>query len=231
MPWAGAHDNHACPKFLGNLSEAGKLVARLEKSHLHRLTDSIGNLCDQREIAIPVDDKWQRPLNAFFLHGYSNGLVFGRTELPGILAYSHGHCLPGKCGRRRLCEAVYDDPSGIGHHNFRNTAAESAPGVLRFDNTGNTTADPIWTELPPQIAAVEATVAGSVLLLTNSAHVGLTSDIKVGDLFVRPDSLLRLNGHTLRVDSYKHPDWGDEAWVVYDGGQIIWREASVLIVR
>lgn len=42
---------------------------------------------------------------------------------------------------------------------------------------------------------------------------------------------LTLNGHTLKVNSYWHPDWGDDAVVVYDDGQIIWRGGTLIIVR
>lgn len=102
---------------------------------------------------------------------------------------------------------------------------------LVIDNAGQTTVDPVWTELPPQITGDEETFRGTVLELPDAVHVGLTSDSFVKDLFLSEDTTLRLNGYTLRVDSYRHPDWGDEAWVVYDGGQIIWRGATMLIVR
>lgn len=114
---------------------------------------------------------------------------------------------------------------------FRNIADPASPGLLRFDNPGRTTVDPVWTELPPRLVAVDAAVAESVLLLTNSAHVGLTSDCLVKDLFLRTGSLLRLNGYTLRVDSYRHPDWGSDAWVDYGGGEILWRGGTVIIVH
>lgn len=67
--------------------------------------------------------------------------------------------------------------------------------------------------------------------LTNCV-IGLSSDLRMKDLYLmRDDVKLRLNGHTLWLDAYYHPDWGDESRVVYDGGEIIWKGGTVIIVR
>ncbi len=114
---------------------------------------------------------------------------------------------------------------------FCNISNPPSSGTLRIENPDNTTVDPVWTELPPRITGTQEPLRGTVLQLSDTAHVGLTSDCFVKDLFMSEGSTLRLNGYTLRVDSYKHPDWGDEAWVVYDGGQIIWRGGTIITVR
>ena len=91
------------------------------------------------------------------------------------------------------------------------------------------------TPLPPDVPTTTGELGAVTLRIEKHGRVSLNADLRVGDLYLVEGSaspaMLDLNGHTLKVDTYRHPDWGDEAWVVYDGGQIVWRGGTVLIVR
>ena len=99
----------------------------------------------------------------------------------------------------------------------------------------STTGTNTYCELPPATLAVTNELKAATLRIEARGRVGLSADLRVGNLYLVNGSpampQLILNGHTLRVNSYLHPDWGDEAWVVYDGGQIVWRGGTIITVR
>lgn len=99
----------------------------------------------------------------------------------------------------------------------------------------STTGTNTYCELPPATLAVTNELKAATLRIEARGRVGLSADLRVGNLYLVNGSAampqLILNGHTLRVNSYFHPDWGDEAWVVYDGGQIVWRGGTIITVR
>ena len=99
----------------------------------------------------------------------------------------------------------------------------------------STTGTNTYCELPPATLAVTNELKAATLRIEARGRVGLSADLRVGNLYLVNGSpampQLILNGHTLRVNSYFHPDWGDEAWVVYDGGQIVWRGGTIITVR
>jgi hypothetical protein len=116
-----------------------------------------------------------------------------------------------------------------------------ATGELRIDNGGFTTAFPVvHTPVPADLDAPLLTspwrAAQQVtLVVTNRASVALNLDLTMKDIYLRNNqnpTRLNLQGHTLKLNSIIHDDWGNEAWVVYDAGQIIWQvPGTVILIR
>ncbi len=72
------------------------------------------------------------------------------------------------------------------------------------------------------------------LVISNQAHVALSSDLTIGDLYIRQDTpnFLYLKGHTLKVLSMYHADWGSmEDNVIADGGRIEWLRGTLIRIR
>ena len=92
-----------------------------------------------------------------------------------------------------------------------------------------------YCELPAATLAVPNELENATLRIEGRGRVGLSADLEIGDLFMSDGIVtmpqLILNGHTLKVNSYWHPDWGDDAFVVYGGGQIVWRGGTMILVR
>ncbi len=122
---------------------------------------------------------------------------------------------------------------------YRETASQhGGRGVVLIDN--NATAlnsfnvTNVTTELIPGNYATQNELAQATLVITNRAQVALTGNTSIGNLYLatnHADNRLYLNGHTLTVNSYYHSDWGNEAWVVDGGGQIVWKSGTLLMVR
>lgn len=107
-------------------------------------------------------------------------------------------------------------------------------GTVLVNNNNIVSSTAYYTELPPTVHSAPGELAWATLTLTNRAYVGIVSNLKMGDLFIRmntPTTLLLL-GNTLTLKSDYHDDWGDDAYVIYDGGQIIWtRPGTIFMVR
>jgi hypothetical protein len=56
--------------------------------------------------------------------------------------------------------------------------------------------------------------------------------VTVRDLFLRTNTPARLylKGSTLRVRAPFHRDWGHDAWVVAEGGRILWPATGTLLL-
>ena len=122
---------------------------------------------------------------------------------------------------------------GAGTVVIQSSAAPANAGTLIVKN--DTVSNNGVTPLPPDVPTTTGELGAVVLRIEKHGRVSLNADLRVGDLYLVEGSAspatLDLNGHTLRVNSYRHPDWGDEAWVVYDGGQIVWRGGTLLTIR
>lgn len=103
----------------------------------------------------------------------------------------------------------------------------SGAGVVWIASPHATSATNTITELPsrrePGVYASELIAA--TLIVTNKAALMLTTNMTVGDLYLKGTSItnLYLNGWTLTVNSLYHPDWGTTNWVRYAGGTIVWK--------
>lgn len=75
-------------------------------------------------------------------------------------------------------------------------------------------------------------VRGAKLVMRDEAVVGLTSDVRVRDLSMQDNSVrLRLRGYDLILGVTFHRNWGEEDWVVYDGGRIRWPHGTLMLLR
>ncbi len=89
----------------------------------------------------------------------------------------------------------------------------------------------ITTPLPPDIEWPEENLSWTKLEIDRMARVSLTGDLTLRDLYLlHEDARLHLNGYTLRLRAAYHDDWGSEANVVYDGGEIIWSLTGTLFM-
>lgn len=105
--------------------------------------------------------------------------------------------------------------------------------TLLIDNNNAPVASSNWvTEIPAAGQPAPAELTQATLVLTNCAGVGITTNLTMGDLFIRTNSatLLYLKGNTLRLRAFYHPDWGAPARVVYDEGRIVWPAAGTIIL-
>ncbi len=71
----------------------------------------------------------------------------------------------------------------------------------------------------------------TTLIVTNRALVNLTTNVTVGDLYLKGlrEPQLYLNGHTLRVLSVYHEEWGSPNLVDYSGGEIVWLSRGTIL--
>ncbi len=116
---------------------------------------------------------------------------------------------------------------------YRETAGAGAGrgvATVQGDASTYTTSTVTWIPAPTNATADIGLLAGVTLNATNHANVALATDLTIGDLFLRDSTVrLRLKGYTLRLHEMRHEDWGREAWVVYDGGQIVWDSRGTVI--
>ena len=108
---------------------------------------------------------------------------------------------------------------------YRETLAQGAGrGVVTVNNGGVAawTTDTV-TPIPPSLSTPLLGLKFVALDVTNNANVSILTNITMGNLFLRDDSVrLRLNGNTLTLKAVYHADWGTTNRVVYASGEIIW---------
>ena len=108
---------------------------------------------------------------------------------------------------------------------YRQRADQAAGrGTLVIDNNQSDTLAATTTPLPvPTLGDALLAYKFVALDATNNANVSILTNITMGNLFLRDDSVrLRLNGNTLTLKAVYHADWGTTNRVVYAGGEIIW---------
>jgi hypothetical protein len=113
--------------------------------------------------------------------------------------------------------------------------ASDAPGAGSLTVNNNGYAVPfvdVYAECPSTLDASLPAWSGVLLTVTNRAALGLTGDVTVRDLFLRTNTPARLylKGSTLRVRAPFHRDWGHDAWVVAEGGRILWPATGTLLL-
>jgi hypothetical protein len=98
--------------------------------------------------------------------------------------------------------------------------------------------EPDYTWLPGDADAPSPypNLAAAVMVVTNQARLALSTNVSVADLYVHDNGITNvfLNGYTLYVDSHYHAHWGNSNWVMYSGGQILWkppRAGTMVIIR
>lgn len=101
-------------------------------------------------------------------------------------------------------------------------------GILTIDNTNKTT--DAMTMLPSPSGAVPGELDRVTLTSTNTCRIGIGTNVMIGDLFLKTNSILHLQGCTLSVNTRYHDDWGNTNWVVYAGGQIVWMRLKGMVI-
>ncbi len=138
-------------------------------------------------------------------------------------------------GRNTYLPTIHQ--SGAAGTIYTRTADQDGRGRLLIANDnwdmGLGVATNTLTLLPAPAGAIAKELRLATLTITNLSYVALTSDLTVGDLYIATNAANRLflKGHTLKVNAYFHKDWGGDAWVVYNGGQIIWKSGTIFLVR
>ena len=88
------------------------------------------------------------------------------------------------------------------------------------------------TDLPSSLANDDAGEASYVnLLVKHYGHINLTGDASVGSLSILDStSKIHLNGHHLRVHTYRPKDWDDSRVDAGDGGTIDWNIPGLMLI-
>jgi hypothetical protein len=112
---------------------------------------------------------------------------------------------------------------------YRQSPAEK---TLLINNNNQVVGSTNWyTELPATLPGPDD-LTPATLVLTNLAYTALTTNLAMGDLYIRTNTATRLflKGKILTLNTYYHKDWGAPAYVVYDEGEIRWKTKGTLIL-
>jgi autotransporter-associated beta strand protein len=121
---------------------------------------------------------------------------------------------------------IYTETLSQGHRKGRLLVA-NAGSALNLGIGTNTV-----TQLPAPSRALADELKDVTLVISNRSYVALTTNLTIGDLFIvtNTPSYLFLKGWTLTVNHPYHRDWGSTNNVIAEGGQIIWRPISTVLI-
>jgi hypothetical protein len=151
----------------------------------------------------------------------------GRVSVVLTASDSFGNVSMWAYGGTDARPAALPDEYGAAGTVYRETQSDDAGhGVLTVSGTVHTKTNnwsTVYTELPAATNAPADELHHVTLRALTNCTIGLSSDLTMQDLFLeRDDTILILNGYTLHLNEFYHPDWGASNRVVFGGGDIVW---------